>query len=384
MGSGHEQPFVLRRAEPKDRDGLINVLNLAFASPDGRPFDFARFVPYCFHDGRIGNHLIRIQDGRIVGVVGLYPFEMRVGGISFHTAGIGQVGTLQEARGLGVMRSLLELACQTMAAEGYDFTWLGGDRLRYGHFGWATGGVTLRFEIAARYLDAAPPEADVHALDWGRDFAMVRDHLAGHPDCIVMPDNELEMLLGCQGTGGWALGRSFIVYRRAGDAVYLADGEAREMQALFSHHLRWLAAQPGDRQRFTVECPPGPSPLLETCVRHYRGVSLNPSGMYRVGRLVSFLQKACRVAQARVSSGSGTLALANSDTGEEATIRCRDGRLSVAEGVAGEVHRFNRTDLSEVCFGLCALDALVPGLPADSPIRRVLPLPVHWSRFFAI
>ena len=106
--------------------------------------------------------------------------------------------------------------------------------------------------------------------------------------------------------------------------------------------------------------------------------------MFRVGLLKPFLDKACRAAQPKVACGSGAVSLANSETGETVTVVCRDGRLAVEEGAEGHVYSLGRRDLSEACFGLCPLDVYLPGLPADSFLRQVLPLRAFWSRFFGV
>jgi len=246
--------YVIRRAEMSDRDELVSVLNSAFSRDETRSFDFLSFLPNAFTPERIGDHLVRVEGGRILGCVGLYPYEVRVGGVSFRAAGVGQVGTLREARGRGVMTSLLRQACLDADAAGYDFCWLGGDRIRYGRHGWATGGVRMRFWFPRRFLPEPPDEAGVRRLEPGRDFERVRDHLAGDPNTVVVDELELRRILDCQATGGWVSGDAFIVYRRGIGNVYLADGTPEEIGSLLSHHLRWLEGVGADAGMPAVLC----------------------------------------------------------------------------------------------------------------------------------
>jgi len=81
-----------------DRDELVSVLNAAFSRDETRSLDFLSFLAHAFTPERIGDHLIRVEDGRILGCVGLYPYGLRVRGVSFRAAGVGQVGTLPQAR----------------------------------------------------------------------------------------------------------------------------------------------------------------------------------------------------------------------------------------------------------------------------------------------
>ena len=102
-------------------------------------------------------------------------------------------------------------------------------------------------------------------------------------------------------------------------------------------------------------------------------------------QLKPFLQKVCRVAQPRIACGTGSVSLANADIGETATITCTNGQLAVQNGAGdGPLYSMGRRELSEACFGQCPLDVYLPGLPADSFLRQVLPLRAHWSRFFGV
>jgi len=376
--------FELRRAEVTDRAELLELLNAVFAGAQKRPFDFARSHPYLFHDVRMGDHTIAVEDGRIIGCVGMYPFRMRIGGVTFRAAGIGQVATLPQARGRGVMSAILSEVCRELDGGAYDLAWLGGDRRRYSRFGWASGGATMRFDFFERYLPEPPEESAVRALDWDVDFDRFKDYMAAQPDALAMSDEELRMLVTGQQLGGWALGESFIVNARGGSVVLFADGLPGEIALLLAHLLRLERRKEGDHWKVSVHCGEAPSPLLAACLAHYWRVTTGPTWMFRVCSLRGFLEKVCRIAAGRVSCGSGELGLVNTETGEAATLLCRQGGMSVREGAGEGAYRLTTQQLSEVCFGVCPLDLLLPGLPADSPFRRVLPLRPHLSQAFAV
>ena len=384
MAGEQAADYVIRRAQMPDRQEVLSVVNAAFSRDEEHPFDFLRILPYLFEPERIGDQIVRLEHGRIVGCVGLYPYEIKVGGVSFRAAGLGQVGTLRQERGRGVMTSLLKTACHDADAAGYDFCWLGGDRLRYGRFGWATGGLRAHFNFSERYLPDPPPQAEVRPLEPERDFQLVLDHLAQEPNTVLAEPDELGKILRCDNTGGWVSGDAFIVYRRRIENVYLGAGAPEAIARLLSHHLRWLKSQTEQRGDLAAECALAPSPLMAACQRYYAYMTVGPSGMFRVGPLTPFLEKACRAAQPKVACGSGRVSLADSETGETVTVACRRGRLSVQPGACERVYSLGRRELSELCFGLCPLDLHLPGLPEDSFLRRVLPLPAYWSRFFGV
>lgn len=116
-----ESGFAIRRARASDREELLAMVGSAFAAEGEAPLDFGAIQPHLFVDERIGHHFIRVEKGRIVGCVGLYPYPMRIAGVPFRVAGLGQVGTRHEARGRGVMGSILEAVWREVEAQQYDF-----------------------------------------------------------------------------------------------------------------------------------------------------------------------------------------------------------------------------------------------------------------------
>ncbi|MBI5724987.1 MAG: GNAT family N-acetyltransferase [Planctomycetes bacterium] len=375
----------IRRACESDRAELLDEINLAFMRAGGSPRESEEDMPYLFTPGRIDNHFIAERDGKILSVVGAYPYDVRLGGVTFKAAGIGQVSTRKEARGTGLMGKLLERISRFMFDEGMDFSWLSGDRLRYGRYGWASGGAAARFDTYDKYLPPPPDEKTVRQLEFPRDVPFVRTALGKMPNMVLMGEDELELLLGTGKHIGLAMNGTFIIHNASMDVVEFADGPADEIALLLAHLASEIRRLPGDHWKFTVECPLSePSELLKACYRHYWKMQVDPSARFKVVRLVNFLEKVCRMFQGRLPAGSGELGLVNKDTGESATIVCRDGQSSVQAGAAGGAYTLDRREISEVCFGACPLDVLLPDLPANSPIRCILPLKAFISRFFAI
>jgi hypothetical protein len=177
---------------------------------------------------------------------------------------------------------------------------------------------------------------------------------------------------------------AWILCDEQGARVFLADGDADKLALLLAHAARELCALPGEKWRLSIVCEMQATPLLQACMAHYWQESVQYAANIRIGQLESFLRKACQVAQPRVEHGNARLGLVNGDNGQAATLLCRDGRLSVESAVNADAIRLTTLQLSELCFGLFPTDALLPGLPAASPFRRVLPLPVAINRFFAL
>ena len=97
-----------------------------------------------------------IEDsGRIASHVGLYPLHLLISGCEFTIGGIGGVATLPAARGKGYMSELLHHVIAEMRAREIGASGLGGDRQRYGPFGWDLAGQTCRFQFSRRSLARA-------------------------------------------------------------------------------------------------------------------------------------------------------------------------------------------------------------------------------------
>lgn len=371
-------PITVRRGTPADLPQLVDLVDRSFAEEDPQGWQISKALPHLFTPARAGDYFIAEMDGRMAATIGLYPYPLRVGEVIFQTAGVGQVSTLPEARGKGAMSSLLKAVC--LEADRYDFTWLYGDRLRYGRYGWTAGGWTYRFETGRRYLPSPPPEGEVEYFNPDRHLERLQTGLAHLPQSVVMPDEELRMYLrarSAQKLQGAFWGRSFVLGLEEGEVVLAGDGDPDELGALLAH----LAT---GQQQIHVDCAPQPSALLQTCLDHYSEIQVWPSASLRVGNLGSFLTKAAELGGECLATETGELSLANTENGQAATLTCREGRFQVQEGAGRDAYLLSHQRLSEVCFGLLPLSLLLSGLPDSSPFYRVLPVKVFISELFAL
>ena len=371
----------IRTATPADREGLLDLIDTAFSPKDGPRRSFAEELPHLFTDARMGCHWIYEEAGKILGCIGLYPYDFRAGNVTFHAAGVGQVCTRPDARGKGIMSTLLRSVCRE--ADQYDFTYLWGDRLRYGRYGWAMGGATMRFETFDKYLPAPPPEEQVRSFEPSDEVPMLQAALAGAPEAIVMDDDELSPAIRGRHMTGRRMGDSFLLIDRSGKTVLLADGDAEEIALLLAHLARELRRQPGDQWRIVIECSPEPSPLLAACQRHYWQVRRQPAGMFRAGDLEGLLGKLAALRNERIPGGSDRLSFVAADTKRPVTLTVADGKVEVTPAATDEGTPLPATAISALCFGVCPPDLVAPLAP-DSPFRAMLPWPLHVSHLFGL
>ncbi|MDR3192423.1 MAG: GNAT family N-acetyltransferase [Treponema sp.] len=134
------------KAASGDYDEVIDLGNYVFSAAR-TPHDFPLLLPKLYKREYFmeGNHYVAREDGRIKAVVGSYPLTMNILGEALPGRGIGMVSVHPYARSRGYMRSLMEMALEDMRREQAVFSCLGGQRQRYGYFGYAPAGINVTF-----------------------------------------------------------------------------------------------------------------------------------------------------------------------------------------------------------------------------------------------
>lgn len=93
------------------------------------------------------NNLIIAEDGDIKAAVGCFPSKVNVAGKELRILGIGNVAVARDSRSKGYMIELMNDSIEIMKNEDYDYSLLGGQRQRYGFFGYDPIGSEYRFLI---------------------------------------------------------------------------------------------------------------------------------------------------------------------------------------------------------------------------------------------
>ena len=127
----------IRTLNKNDYDELLTLLNKSFATVRNRPVDFLRGQPKMWvrDDAHMARHIGAFEDGHLVSVVGIYPLSLHVGDALLRVATTGNVATHPEYMGRGYFSKLFSLAMERAEKEDYDLLRLGGQKQRYGRFG---------------------------------------------------------------------------------------------------------------------------------------------------------------------------------------------------------------------------------------------------------
>ena len=150
----------IRRLKKEDYDELLSMLNKSFAAVRNRPVDFLRGQPKMWvrDDEHMARHLGLFEDGKLCSVVGIYPLTLRVGDTLLRFATTGNVATLPEYAGRGYFTKLFSMAMEEAEREGYDALRLGGQKQRYGRFGFEDLGVLYQALFSEKNRAAFPQE----------------------------------------------------------------------------------------------------------------------------------------------------------------------------------------------------------------------------------
>jgi predicted acetyltransferase len=144
---------TITRLAAADFENAVDFLNLVFSVHF--PIDFPKVLPKLYKptDECMSMNFAIKRHGKIRAIVGLYPVELNFGSISLKLAAIGAVSSHPNDRGQGHMRRLMHFCLKLMKAEGYHLSWLGGQRQRYGYFGYEVCGTTAVFTVNKKNIN---------------------------------------------------------------------------------------------------------------------------------------------------------------------------------------------------------------------------------------
>lgn len=141
----------MRYMREDEHGALLSLIDTAFGFEQG---NFLSILPklYRMEYAPWESNLCVFEDGIPAAAVGAYYDTVAVGGEELSVCGIGNVGVHPDFRGRGYMIDIMTALCDEMEKRGADISLLGGDRFRYGHFGFDPGSLNCIFEIGRHSL----------------------------------------------------------------------------------------------------------------------------------------------------------------------------------------------------------------------------------------
>ena len=163
-------------ATAADKEEIIDFINYVFSQAH-RPHDFKKLSPKSYADDAIDMgavHYIAKKDGKIKAVVANRIIDVSVDGKLLKYGLIGNVSVHPYSRGEGYMKELMRMAIEDSRQRGVDLMALGGQRQRYGHFGFENAGANLQFMVTDQNIRHCFSRLDVSDM-FLQDFEEASD-----------------------------------------------------------------------------------------------------------------------------------------------------------------------------------------------------------------
>ena len=148
---------MVENLQKEDQDEILHVLNRSFSHgptryEDAHIADFGANLPAMwFGDpSRETCHLGIRENGKIQALLGVYPILTKIAGEEVLFCTIGNVATLPEARGKGLMKELMKAAITKAENLGIVAARLGGLRSRYNRWGFEHAGSIIHARFTQR------------------------------------------------------------------------------------------------------------------------------------------------------------------------------------------------------------------------------------------
>ena len=370
----------IRLGQPSDFPLVMERVVISFRAGNPGHLLFEDLYPDSVGPASMDQWRLAFVDGELAGGIQLVPRQLRLAGsIDLPAMGLGNVFCYPAIRGQGVMSNLLQRCLADMREAGIAVCLLGGDRTRYGHFGWEHCGTERRLSLSRKVRRHAEfvPVSVLDLRTWRGDAAdTIRMAGAYHalPYHCARPAAGFSLPLERPGQVIWicddpSLGFAYIAVRGRDIAEYAGDVPAGDCI------LRFLLAS-GDAN---VTIPPdaGSGPWEDLLLSYARSFSVTPTGMGCVICLDVLLRAYLPLLSRRLADWRGTFVIACPD-GEAVQLTGTTAGVPIA-GAADTPPdlTLSRTDLALLLFG-----PFQPSLGelADHPfLRLAFPLPLHWQ-----
>ena len=323
-----------RFATAQDLPKVIDFIDLVF-SQSARPHDFAKLIPKVYGDGHDYSHIhaIALEDGDIRGAVAVLPYDMTIAGHTLRVGYLGSVSVHRLSRGAGHMKKLMQMQIEKAKADGLDLLVLGGQRQRYGYFGFYPAGGSFSYTIGHANVRHALGNVDASCItfekllqDEGSEYAYAL--YQQQPVCGARSKEHFAEIACSFNAQGW------LVKQNGQNAGYLiADTDCKaiteivlENDALVPAVLKaWMAAY--SIRYLEVVAAPYNKALNRTLSAFCEGYSIGQDGYVLVLNHANVIRSWMALKSSVTPLSEGVLTL--SINGEALEIKVENGAVSV-------------------------------------------------------
>ncbi len=157
----------------EEREDIVDFINYVFSQAHC-PHNFKTLIPKAYGDENqmLGaEHYYIKKEGKIKALVANRPTTLCVAGQQLKLGLIGSVSVHPYSRGEGYMKELMAYALNKAKANDTDLMVLGGQRQRYGYFGFEHGGTVMSFHVTQTNMRHCFAKTDCSAFS----FADLKD-----------------------------------------------------------------------------------------------------------------------------------------------------------------------------------------------------------------
>ncbi|HOX38808.1 MAG TPA: GNAT family N-acetyltransferase [Candidatus Brocadiia bacterium] len=376
-----------RRAKLSEYDQLIPTLNRCFRTEDTPPEDTMLPQYYHIYGNRreaCHNAFVMVEAGRVCGVVGLFPIAIRTDEAVLKVGGIGGVCSIPEFRGRGLMSAQLNNIIQVMREEKYDVSVLGGDRYRYGNYGWENWGRNYNFNLSARRVTDKPTDGvKIRKLERGDGTLPKLKKAQAGLRCRAIRSHsywtrlfERTVLQAWTATGpGGSFG--YVIASRKGEnrGIHEFAGDPARVDDIMLHLLRNEGCD-----SLSVSHPAWGSPYMPTLIRRSSGWSVSALGMLRVINFRAVIEKYLPVIErtAAEKGVKGKVSFTLKDTGDAFTLNVGK-QCGISESKGGVALELDARESARLLFGMHPVEYALD-VSAAPFLARIFPLPLWFSR----
>lgn len=375
--------MLIRSGTPADYAQVTDQVVASFRTHTPAHVRFEDFDPASVNPSpeAMSHWLLAFVDGRMAGGLMMVPRRLRIGETEIVYGGIGHVHCHPAFRNHGVFSALMKECVAQMRRQGIPLSALGGDRLRYGHYGWEHCGCQRTLELDPAMLRFRKHDPEPTILDFreyrGAEKDTRRILEARKSAGVYAPKDSLEelaLLLSKPGriTYLWEGGDGAFAYAILRNRSMVEYGGCVEgVEKVVRYILQtgaWTACVP------PAECD-GP---LEEMLEGYAQSSTWTTTQFRVNLLKETLEAYRPWLEERLLGWNGSVVIRVDDGGDSENVEIAGG----SEGLAIVVSRkeptvsLRRVELSALLFGPGTPKALLHDTNAFW--RRAFPLPLCW------
>lgn len=335
-----------RLVHPEEFSEVLELVDRCFSRERG---GMAARLPFCYDETHPERHAVIYQDGTIVAHVGAIPQTLAVDSETVGCRGISGVATDPRYRDNGYMSDLLEFWLDRIDEPLVD---LGGDRQRYGHFGWENAGREVKYRITERSLPASP-DVSIHRYNGdAADLDTLCDLHAGESYRVVRTRETSRQVYGRRGIETLlAAGEqpSYLSFNREtrDPSIVEFGGSDEGIVGLLAHIFRWFNAS-----SLTVMAPPSHqlTPTLRDSSVSWQVMSMRMVNIRDLPTLLSGFETELSRRWETYGQGVGDLTLGI--VGDEDTVRLRYGDdFTVERTDATPDLALERREMTHLLFG---------------------------------